>query len=506
MYHYLLAFLILPLILYKLYGRYNNRQINGELRKLQSGPPTKLLVGNALDFKPSLMHEWTMQYTRSHLPSHTHNWYYYILSDVSIVINNPFDLNYILDSHQNRFGKSDVYGKMLDWCSTGSLLQTDGQIWTDQRKVLSHAFSMKSVQQMYGTVIGKAQQLVQQLNKQLTKSSTVDISVWVACYTQDIIGSVGFHYEMNSLSGDLTYRHAAEDILRECWARVVRLFPFQDSELQSRGRAGIQLMHNTIKTVIAQRQSAGVSGKDTDILAVMMRAADDPSKTFPPAGYDLQSQYVNQTLLFLIAGADTTSSALNSALYFLAKYPQYQHKLRDELNTLDCTVAQQTYVSALGKLPYMNAIINETLRLRPSASTVTRKLLKSPDNANHTIRLPSGLLVTDNMNLDCQILQVQTSTQIWGNDAHEFKPDRWLQSDIKFDNQYELKHVFLPFLHGPRACIGQYLAKIEMLVAIDIIVRQYEQQLVKEPQFECAISMAYTDGLYLKCTSLHNVK
>lgn len=507
-----LTVVIVYLLYTTVYLRYVHPTFYHTISTITHGPRGKPLLGNALDFVPARMHEWSISVTRNaqYCKDTTNNWLFYILSTPMIVVNNPYDLYYILGSHQKLFGKSDVYPMMLDWCSTGTLLQTNGKVWESQRKVLNEPFNSQNVKQMYSIVQQKAEQLVQRMDTLLEndKDSVVDVSPLVACYTQDIIGLAGFSHNFNSLGGDMRFRHAAEAILRECWHRIARVVPWQQQQMQKEGKEGLQLILAAIEKVIAEREHNELKPTDNDILAYMMRAAmtHDPATKqplFPYPGYDLHSQYVNQTLLFMVAGADTTSSGLNSALYFLAKHHDVQKDLRAELQELSKTDNVDEHIQQLLDLPLLSAVVKETLRLRPSASTCGRKILVGSE----PVTLPSGLTLTDAMNLDCAILQVQTSKELWGDDAAEFRPRRWLKPNNQVNPRphkadYPLTHVYMPFLHGSRACIGQSLARIEMVAALYTIITKYEIDLVKEPAFECAISMAYVDGLYIRAKQL----
>lgn len=165
---------------------------------------------------------------------------------------------------------------------------------------------------------------------------------------------------------------------------------------------------------------------------------------------------------------ETTSSALTWSCYLLAKYPESQEKLRAEI--CEALPAEINDPSELGdileQLPYLNGVINETLRLYPTVPTTVREAIRDTELCGQTI--PKGVVVV------LSIWQMNRSPELWGAGAGEFRPERWVTAGKPNTNggagsNYE----FMTFLHGPRSCIGQGFARAEMRCLLASMIRTF---------------------------------
>lgn len=113
------------------------------------------------------------------------------------------------------------------------------------------------------------------------------------------------------------------------------------------------------------------------------------------------------------------------------------------------------------RAPYLTAVCNEILRLYPPAPGMSRVSARQTKLGDITV--PSGIV------LHLHPWSINRSRELWGADAAEFKPDRWLRKD-----EARNAHAFLTFLHGPRSCIGQSFARLEMKVFLAALVSRLE--------------------------------
>ena len=165
---------------------------------------------------------------------------------------------------------------------------------------------------------------------------------------------------------------------------------------------------------------------------------------------------VNQLMTFLIAGHETTASALSFAVCMLCQHLQIQTRLCNEVRSLlpDPRSPTSTISShSIDSLPYLSAVCNEVLRLYSPVPVTVRVAAHDTTLIGHPI--PKGTTIfiapwATNANKD-----------FWGEDAAEFNPDRWLGDGNANSGGMESNYAFLTFLHGPRSCIGQSFAKGE---------------------------------------------
>lgn len=192
-----------------------------------------------------------------------------------------------------------------------------------------------------------------------------------------------------------------------------------------------------------------------DILTLMISARDDQGN--PLSDEELHDELVT----LLIAGHETTASALSWALYWIHALPDVQDKLRYELDGLGNNPDPLEIVN----LPYLNAVCQETLRIYPVAPTTGIRILRQP-MAVGGYEFPEGTVLFPSIYL------VHHSEGLYP-ESKTFKPERFLERQF---SPYE----FLPFGGGHRSCIGMAFATMEMKLVLAMILRRYQLELVNQ--------------------------
>ncbi|TFY56401.1 hypothetical protein EVJ58_g7669 [Rhodofomes roseus] len=176
----------------------------------------------------------------------------------------------------------------------------------------------------------------------------------------------------------------------------------------------------------------------------------------------------------IFAGYETTANILAECLYEFAQKPFIQDKLRAELNAfVDTTGREPTYDDLTGDaLPYLDAVSREAMRTKAVLLTVTRAAV-----ASDTIPLHFPLVhvpVRDGIHAD---------PAIWGPDAQEFRPERWLEGDSALPEMVKMIRApghLLTFGDGPKTCLGKYFAMAEFKIVISTIMRRFRIEDVQE--------------------------
>lgn len=170
----------------------------------------------------------------------------------------------------------------------------------------------------------------------------------------------------------------------------------------------------------------------------------------------------DMVLNFLIAGRDTTAQSLSWTFYLIMGHPEIEQKVLDEIADV-CGDRELAYED-LSRLPFLQAVVNESLRLYPSVSLDIKKALA--DDV-----LPDGTAVEKDDVVVYNIFAMGRSKKIWGDDADEFKPERWLGRE--FPNLY----AYPVFNAGPRECLGRRLAWVEIKACLVSILRTVKLEL-----------------------------
>lgn len=156
------------------------------------------------------------------------------------------------------------------------------------------------------------------------------------------------------------------------------------------------------------------------------------------------------------------------AMYLLCKHPEVQERLREEVRSKLPSPDQDIAAADVDSCQYLRAVCNEILRLWAPVSLTLR--VAACDTSINGQFVPKGTTII------LAPWAINTSKHLWGPDALEFKPERWLDADGKANNKgsAESNFSFLTFLHGPRSCIGQKFAQAEFECLLAAWVGRFE--------------------------------
>ncbi|GAN03750.1 cytochrome P450 704C1-like isoform X2 [Mucor ambiguus] len=223
-----------------------------------------------------------------------------------------------------------------------------------------------------------------------------------------------------------------------------------------------------------------------DLLSRFMKAASRNGQT-------LDDNELRDTILnFIIAGRDTTAQALSWTFYQLMLFPEIQEKVYTEAEqfiTEEVEADPSKLYTVIQNMVYSHAVLFEVLRLYPSV----------PGNQKEAVKddvWPDGTRVYKGEQISWQPYCQGHLTKVWGSDAKEFKPERWLSETVG-----SLVRVspfqWSAFNAGPRVCLGQNLAILEALVAITLIIKRYKFHQATGHKVEILnlVTLSMKDGL-----------
>ncbi|KAH7367976.1 bifunctional P-450:NADPH-P450 reductase [Plectosphaerella cucumerina] len=235
----------------------------------------------------------------------------------------------------------------------------------------------------------------------------------------------------------------------------------------------IKVLRDTAKEVLEARK-AGKSDR-RDLLAAMLEGAD------PKTGKHMSDDSIMDNLItFLIAGHETTSGLLSFAMYQLMKHPEAYRKAQQEV---DSVVGKgQIKVQHLSKLPYMNGVLRETLRLNSTIPAFSVEAREDTLLAGK-YRVAAGETI---INL---LASSHLDPAVYGDDAHEFKPERMLDAEFERRGK-EFPDCWKPFGNGMRACIGRPFAWQEALLVMTMLLQNFN--FVLDPNYVYGVNQTLT--------------
>lgn len=407
-------------------------------------------------------------------------YYRWLFNEPRVLVTNPKGLGEVLVQRNYEFIKPERMRLGLARLLGVGILLAEGDEHKRQRKLLMPAFSFRHIKDLYPIFWSKAQEMNNQISEAIKSSpdasSVIEIYSWASRATLDIIGVAGMGKDFDALSDpsnelNQTYKSI---FASNRTARIVQvllgLLPhWLAAALPLKSNDAIGKAVSTIKSVArdliaskrAQLTKEGPS-KTPDILSVAMES-----------GGFTDEDLVNQLMTFLAAGHETTASALTWAIYCLCLHPEVQTRLREELRThlppssSSFSSSTNTSISSLDidRLPYLNAVLNETMRLFPPVPLTLRET--AHPTTIQSVPIPAGTTV-----VLCP-WAINTSTHLWGPDARTFNPERWLRPGCANTGGAESNYAITTFLHGPRSCIGKDFAKAEFACLVAAVVGRW---------------------------------
>ncbi|CUA76152.1 Putative cytochrome P450 cyp-13B1 [Caenorhabditis elegans] [Rhizoctonia solani] len=337
--------------------------------------------------------------------------------------------------------------------------------------------------------------IIKDLNGSQTKE--IDILRWCSATALELIGQAGLGHTFGILEGsDSEYSHAIKSFLPAITKvgpfRV--LFPIIFRIVPTRLRSKLvdwvpnphlrelkkivdvqdkqaELILNLKKEALKDKRT---SNEMHDIMSVLLKAnmeADEKDR-LP------EDQLLGQMNTLIFAGHETTSGALTRVLQLLGSNPSIQAQLRAELQE----APEELSYDELNALPYLDALCRETLRLFPPAPVLEREALKDwVVPLRYPMKGKDGSTITEikvrkGTRIYVGLRQANRCKETWGQDADEFKPERWLTdlpssvADAKTAGVYS---SMMTFSAGPRACIGFKFSLLELKIVLSTLVKSF---------------------------------
>ncbi|KAJ7456302.1 cytochrome P450 [Mycena galericulata] len=227
-----------------------------------------------------------------------------------------------------------------------------------------------------------------------------------------------------------------------------------------------------------------------DIMTLLVRARKADLDADPSAEAMSDTAMVDQVLTFLAAGHETTATGLSWTLWLLANDPKSQRRLREEVTPVYTANPRPDY-RTLKSLEWLDCVVNESLRVLPPVP-LTLRVAEKTDYIE-------GLLVPKGTVLNIPIRVINTWKQVWGEDAEEFHPARWLDLPKAYNSTFSQ----FSFITGPHGCIGKTMAVNEMKAVLVALIANFEFAPAYTGQVAhpaTAITMKPDDNMPLRVT------
>ncbi|XP_026462806.1 cytochrome P450 6k1-like, partial [Ctenocephalides felis] len=401
----------------------------------------------------------------------------YVFLFPRLVVKDPELIKMIMvkdfQNFQNRGNEFDPKTNAL----ASNLFSLSGEAWVKLRNVLSPAFTSGKLKVMMETITKCGEQLQEHLSEKAKNSEVVEFKDLAARYTTDIIASVAFGIDVNSVKNpDDEFRQIGKKIFQVSNYKdfIVKLLFHNCPELINLLRISIinadvyKFIMNIVQQIVTLREKKGVVRNDFMQMLIQLRNSgkvneDDGMKVKIKDAKLLSIEAIAaEARLFLAAGFETSSMTMSSFFYEISQNPYIMKKVQNEIDTCVKRYGGFTY-EALNDMKYLENCISETLRLYPVLLSLTRECLTDYKIPGSKTVIPKGTRVL------IPLLGLQRDPKYFSN-PEKFDPDRF--SDDRKDSI--TPYTYMPFGEGRRACIGMRLAKLQMKVGLAMTLYKFD--------------------------------
>ncbi|KAD2393385.1 hypothetical protein E3N88_40362 [Mikania micrantha] len=347
------------------------------------------------------------------------------------------------------------------------LVDKEGDQWVKHRKIINPAFHMEKLKHMIPAFYASCSEMIDKWEKLLTQESVSEVDVWhyLLTFSSDVISRTAFGssfeegrkiFELQREQGELTMKAT-----NSVYIPGSRFFPTKNNK---RMKEIDREVKGSIKNIINKRVVAMKAGEAShdDLLGILLDSNYKEIKEHGNINSGLSIEdIIEECKLFYFAGQETTGNMLAWTMIVLGRHPEWQTRARKEV--LHVFGDKKPDLNGLNHLKVISSIFNEVLRLYPPATLLRRLIHKETKLGNLT--LPAGSLIQ----IDTLILH--HDKEMWGEDANEFKPERFFEGVSKVLTEGQA--AYLPFGGGPRICIGQNFAILEAKLALAMILQRF---------------------------------
>uniref|UniRef100_A0A1Q3FLF1 Putative cytochrome p450 n=1 Tax=Culex tarsalis TaxID=7177 RepID=A0A1Q3FLF1_CULTA len=397
---------------------------------------------------------------------------FYLTMKPTLMVTDLELVKQVLVKDFNSFRDRGVYYNEQDDPVSAHLFAIDGEKWRFLRNKLSPTFTSGKIKYMFNTMQEVGDECVQCFDRYVDRNEPVDVKSLCAWFTCDVIGSCAFGLNCNSLKNEgselinIANRLFKPSPIDAMWQFFFMSFRHLSAKLKLLilPRDIANYFMTLIPETVTYREKNNVTRPDFLQLLIQLKnkGTVDGSEQEASSETLTMNQVVAQSFVFMLGGFETTSTALTFALFELANNPEIQEKARGEVSSVLARHDGKITYEALKEMTYLEQIVNETLRMYPPVTFVAR-------NANHAYRLtnPDVTLEADTMVL-VPVYAIQRDPEIYPNPSR-FDPDRFTSEAIQARHAY----AFLPFGDGPRNCIGQRFALLEVKFGIAELLNKF---------------------------------
>jgi len=363
-------------------------------------------------------------------------------------------LHHALQKNQKNYTKSYIQTKDLAKYIGKGLLTAEGEHWQKQRKLIQPSFHKSQLVLLLDTI----QETILEELKNIKTEKPIDIfPIFNDLAFQTVVKSI---FNIDIPDSDISsLQHTTEATQQMLVQELRQPFLVWWFNLSGKTKKHLDLTQNSrsiLKTLVEERKQS--NKKQYDLLDMLLSARYEDGSSMD------ENQLVDEILILFAAGHETTSNALTFTCELLARNPEAQVKILEEIQKVKAE--SEDIMHWIKNANYTKLVIEESMRLYPPAYFI--------DRVNKEEDIYNEIVLPKNSNILFSVYEIHRHPDFWKN-PNEFIPERFLDENMKFSKNY------YPFGAGPRMCIGNNFAMYEIILVILTVVEQFEIVEKKTP-------------------------
>lgn len=393
------------------------------------------------------------------------------------------------------FNARPFYHNERDDPLSAHLFALSGSKWKRLRAKLTPTFTSGKMKYMFPTVLEIGDRLTKRLGEVIVVNGELEMKDYWARYTTDVIGVCAFGLASDTLNGvNGEFREAGRIMFEEPRRSIVmqtlanNMVPVGNwlrvRQIPSRTAA---FFADVVRKTITYRESNSASRfVRKDFMNLLLDLKDDPTVLLT------DMEIAAQAFVFYVAGFETSSTLLSFCSYELAKHPDIQQRVRDEItDVLRRHDGHFTYAAML-EMRYMDQVLNEALRKYPPLATIARTAHRNYIVPGTNAFIPAGCLIV------IPVYAIHHDPDLYP-EPECFDPERFTPAEV----QQRHPMAFLPFGEGPRICIGQRFGMMQARIGLAKVLQHFRlsvgEKMIEPIRFATKLPIiASENGIWLR--------
>lgn len=425
------------------------------------GPAGHPFVGNALQLSGRQMHLKLTGWVRQYGPMFRLN----VFGNPMVIISDAATVNGVLRERPEGFRRSGGLRTIMNDLNIGGVFTAEGEAWRNQRKLVMSGLNVEVIRNFFPTMVMMTERMLVRWKHLLAEGKTVDLRRDLKAMALDITVGLAMGHDIDAVNDDGNRLHQnIDNMFQRLGNRTTAPFHYWkylklpvDHAAEQSSREIEAAVLEFIKLTRVRMQQQTQQQKPGNMLEAMIAASDDPESNFT------DEELVNNAVLSVIGGEDTTANSIAWMLILLAENPDAAAALTAEVDAVLGEAALVREWDTMKQFPYLEAAHSEAQRLRAVAPYIG--LVSNADCVVGDTFVPKNtavIVATAGEGLD---------------DAHfpqpeAFRPERWIFEHRPPKEDDPARKVF-PFGGGARLCPGRFLALTEIKIVVSMIMRHF---------------------------------